>query len=245
MNILITGGTKGIGKATALRFSSPGANLFLNYYHDDEAAEKTKNEVFEKGGTPHLLKYNVGDYNEVSKMGEVIKQEVDSIDLIVHCATGIARGDALEIQPQEWRQAVEVSSLSLIDVVRECRPLLKHGSSIIALSSRGATHVINKYAALGTTKAFTESIVRYLAVELAPFGIRANIVSPGAIDTEAFRAMFLESADARLEAAARANPSGRNITFDDITETIAFLARPESQMIQGQIIDVDGGLSMK
>jgi enoyl-[acyl-carrier-protein] reductase (NADH) len=122
---------------------------------------------------------------------------------------------------------------------------LKYGSTIIALSSKGASRAVPKYAALGTTKAFTESIVRYLAVELAPHGIRANIVSAGALDTEAFRSMFGKSADARLESAARYNPSGRNLRFEDITETIAFLAQPEAQMIQGEIIHIDGGLSLK
>lgn len=245
MNILITGGTKGIGRAVASRFSEPGNHVFMNYFHDDHAAEKAKAEVSTKGGTPHLLKYDVGDYHQVYKMSEVIKKEVDTIDLIVHCATGIVRGDSLEIPPEEWRRAVEISSLSLIDIVREVRPLLKRGSNIIALSSRGATNAIPNYAALGTTKAFTHSIIQYMAVELAPHGIRANVVAAGPIDTEAFRKMFGESANARLATAAAANPSGRNITFDDITETIAAIIRPELQMLQGRVLFVDGGLSLK
>jgi enoyl-[acyl-carrier protein] reductase III len=245
MNILITGGTKGIGKATALRFSEPGNKLFLNYFHDDEAANTAYKEVSEKGGTPYLLKYNVGNYREVREMTDIINREVDTIDLIVHCATGIVRGDSLDIDPEDWRKAVEVSSLSLIDITRELRPLLKYGSTIIALSSKGASKATPKYAALGTTKAFTESIIRYMAVELAPYGIRANVVSAGALDTEAFRTMFGENAGPRLEASKRNNPSGRNLRFDDITETIAFLARPEAQMIQGEIIHIDGGMSLK
>lgn len=242
MNILVTGGTKGIGKAVALRFSAPGNKVFLNYFHDDHAANAAKAEVAAIGATPILLKYNVGDIHQVREMSTVIKSEVDSIDLIVHCATGIVRGNSLEIPPEEWRKAVEISSLSLIDIVREVRPLLIRGSNIIALSSKGATSAIPHYAALGTTKAFTHSIIQYMAKELAPHGIRANIVAAGPIDTEAFRTMFGDSAKARLEAAAKANPSGRNITFDDITETIYGITKPELQMIQGQVVFVDGGL---
>jgi enoyl-[acyl-carrier protein] reductase III len=245
VNILITGGTKGIGKATALRFSAPGNHLFLNYFHDDAAAARAKDEVTGKGGNVHLLKCNVGNYHEVREMAAIINKEVDSIDVIVHCATGIVRGDSLEIDPEEWRNVVEVSSLSLIDIVREIRPLLKYGSSIIALSSRGARKATKKYAALGSTKAFTESIIRYMAVELAPHGIRANVVSAGALDTEAFRSMFAENADTMLEQTANLNPSGRNLSFDDVTETIAFLASPGAQMIQGEVIHIDGGLSLK
>jgi enoyl-[acyl-carrier protein] reductase III len=245
LNILITGGTKGIGKATALRFAKEGNHVFMNYFHDDAAAESAKNEVSSKGAIPHLLKCNVGNYEEVGVMVNEIKKHVDSIDLIVHCATGIISGDSLEIPPEEWRKAVEVSSLSLIDIVRECRPLLKYGSSIIALSSKGSVKAVPKYAALGTTKAFTESIIRYLAVELAPHGIRANVVSAGALDTAAFRSMFGEKSDKRLEASARMNPSGRALNFDDITGMIELLKRPEAQMVQGEIIHIDGGLSLK
>lgn len=245
MNILITGGTKGIGKATALRFAAEGNQVFMNYFHDDAAAESAKKEVSAKGAIPHLLKYNVGNYEQVRVMANEIKKAVDSIDVIVHCATGIVSGDSLEIPPDEWREAVEVSSLSLIDIVRECRPLLKYGSSIIALSSKGAVKAVPRYAALGTTKAFTESIIRYMAAELAPHGIRANVVSAGPLDTAAFRSMFGEKAEARLEASARLNPSGRSLTFDDVTGMIELLARPEAQMVQGEIIHIDGGLSLR
>lgn len=245
LNILITGGTKGIGKATALRLAAPGNHLFLNYFHDDAAANNTAKEVVEKGGNAHLLKYNVGNYLEVKEMVDRIKKEADTIDLIVHCATGIVRGDSLDIAPEEWRKAVEVSSLSLIDLTREVRPLLKYGSTIIALSSKGAVKAVPQYAALGTTKAFTESIIRYMAVELAPHGIRANIVSAGALDTEAFRIMFADGAESKLAATARRNPSGRNLRFDDVTAVIEFLAKPEAQMIQGEIIHIDGGMSLK
>jgi enoyl-[acyl-carrier protein] reductase III len=245
VNILITGGTKGIGKATALRFSAPGNHLFLNYFHDDNAASSTEAEVSAKGGTVHLLKCNVGNYHDVREMADYIKKQVDTIDLIVHCATGTTSGDSLEIGPEEWRNMVEVSTLSLVDITREIRPLLKYGSTIIALSSRGARKATKKYAALGSTKAFTESIIRYMAVELAPHGIRANVVSAGALDTAAFRSVFGEHADTVLEQSALLNPSGRNLTFDDVTETIAFLASPGAQMIQGEVIQIDGGISLK
>lgn len=245
MNILITGGTKGIGQATALAFSSPGNQLFLNYYHDDNAATKTSELVADKGAMPFLLKYNLGNLQEVEEMANFIKRKVESIDLIVHCAVGIVKGDPLEIEPKNWRMAVEVSSLSLIDIIRNLRPLLKYGSSIVVISGRGANKVIPKYAAIGTTKAFTESIIRYLAVELAPYGIRANVLAPTTIDTEAFRMIFGEMAEERLATAELLNPSGRKITFQDITDVIRFLASPAAQMIQGEVIRIDGGINLK
>lgn len=245
MNVLITGGTKGIGKAAALRFAAPGNNIFMNYVHDDHSANISFSEVEKTGAIPHLLKYDVGNVHEVSEMARSIESKVDHLDVIVHCAVSAIKGDALEIGHKDWMRAVEVSSLSLINVVRECRPLLKTGSSIIALSSKGSVKAVPKYAALGATKAFTESIVRYLAVELAPSGIRANVVSAGAVDTEAFRSVFGEKAADRLAKAAKMNPRGRALTVEDIANMIYLISQPEAEMLNGEIIHVDGGLSLR
>jgi len=244
MNVLILGGSKGIGKATALRFSKPGNTIFVNYAHDDFAANQTADEINGLGASTHLLKANVGRKTEVQAMMNEVKRRVDRLDLIVHCAVLTAPGGVFDISYELWEEALRVGSLSLLEVVREALPILKEGSTIIALSSKGATHAIPKYAALGTPKALTESIVKYMVLDLAPRGIRVNVVAPGPLDTEAYRSVF-PNADERLKAAERANPSGRHITFDDVTETIAFLASPEAQMIQGRVIVVDGGLGVK
>lgn len=245
MNILVTGGSKGIGRATALRFSASGNNVFINYSNDDQAAQDTAGEVESRGGIPHLLKFDVGNPEQVKIMAQKIRSTVSRLDLIVHCVVAVIPGYALEISPENWRRAVAVDSLSLVDVIREIKPMLGYGSSIVALSSRGATNAVPNYAALGAPKALTESLVRYLAVDLAPEGIRVNVVAPGALDTAAFRSVFPENYEARLKAAADANPSGRGLTFDDVTGTIAFLASPEAQMIQGRVIVIDGGLNIK
>ena len=245
MNILITGGTKGIGKATAIRFSEPGNNIFLNFAHDSESAQKAADEVKSKGASVQLLKYDIGNHCEVKEMINQVCGAVNRIDLIVHCAVASVTGNALEISPTDWRKAIDVSSLSLVDVVRGAKPLLGYGSSIIALSSRGATNAIPRYAALGAPKALVECIVKYLAVELAPEGIRVNVVSAGPLETDALRSVFPESYGALLKAAEKANPSGRALTFDDVTNTIVFLASSQAQMIQGRVIFVDGGLFLK
>ncbi|WP_077212283.1 SDR family oxidoreductase [Bacillus dakarensis] len=244
MNVLITGGSKGIGRATALRFAEPGNKIFINYAHDDNAAEETAAEVNKKGGTAILLKADVGKVEEIQKMMERVKSEASQLNLIVHCAVLPVPGKVFDISHESWMEALKVGSLSLIEVVREALPILKEGSTIIALSSKGADYAIPKYAALGTPKALTESIIRYMAAELAPKGIRANTVAAGPLDTDALRTVF-GNADKLLESAAKANPSNRDLTFDDITNTIAFLASPEAHMIQGRIIFVDGGLGLR
>lgn len=244
MNILITGGSKGIGRATALRFAQEGNVVFINYAHDDEAAGRTHNEVAGLGAEAQLLKADLENESAITDMIGTIKERVSVLDAIVHCAVYPAAGSMFDISYHEWMKALRIDSLSLIEIVKQSLPLLKEGSSVIALSSRGATNPVPLYAALGSPKALTESIMKYMALELAPKGIRANVVSPGPIDTDAFRAVFAAEAEKRLQSARQRNPSGKNITFDDIADTIEFLAGPKAKMIQGRVIVVDGGLSL-
>ena len=112
------------------------------------------------------------------------------------------------------------------------------------ISSRGGRIVVPEYGPLGIPKALADHIVRYLAVELAPRGIRANMVAPGALDTPAYRAMFPDTYEERLAASAAGNPSGRGLEFEDVGGVIERLSGPEFAMVQGQYIAVDGGNSL-
>ncbi|WP_462413691.1 SDR family oxidoreductase [Neobacillus sp. Marseille-QA0830] len=243
MNVLILGGSKGIGRATALQFSSEGNQIFVNYAHDDEAALAIASEITDRGAEAHLIKADVGDPLAIKEMLSQIKRKTNRVDLIVHCAVAIIPGEGLSLPWEQWHRAIAVSNLSLIETVREAIDLLHYGSSIIALSSRGSDHVGPHYAAMGSTKAFTEAIVRYLVLELAPKGIRINVISPGTLGTEALSQLFSEKEklDEYLEYESSINPSGRGLQFEDVTQVIAFLASPGAQMIQGRVIPIDGG----
>jgi enoyl-[acyl-carrier protein] reductase III len=118
---------------------------------------------------------------------------------------------------------------------------MEPGASIVAISSLGAQRVLENYTLVGTSKAALESLVRYLAVELAPRGIRVNAVSGGVVDTGA-----LEHFPNREEmlAAGAANPVGRLVAPDDIAGAVAFLCSPDAAMVCGQTIVVDGGFSL-
>ncbi|MCL6547411.1 MAG: SDR family oxidoreductase [Alicyclobacillus sp.] len=244
MNVLIIGGTKGIGRATALRFSLPGNRILLNYATDVQAAAAAKAEVEAGGVQVWLLRADAGQPDEITQMMNEVRSHVQHLDLIVHCAVETIRGNALELTRAQWERAIAVSNLSILQVLREAMPLLGYGSTFIALSSRGAQSAIPEYAALGATKAFTEALVRYLVLELAPRGIRINVVSPGTLDTEALRRVFPDRYAEMIQRAHERNPSGRGVTFEDVTELIAFLASPGAQMVQGRVIVVDGGLSL-
>ena len=125
--------------------------------------------------------------------------------------------------------------------MQHAKSLLVRGSTVFFLSSRGGRVVVPNYAAVGVGKALAECLVRYLAQELAPLGVRANCVAPSAVDTAALRQVYGEKTDEIMAQSAATNPSGRNVTDDDYCSLIEFLASPAAAMIQGQVIFVTGG----
>jgi enoyl-[acyl-carrier-protein] reductase (NADH) len=147
----------------------------------------------------------------------------------------------LDADPVALTEAITLNGTSLVYLVQAARPLLRPGSSIVFLSSRGSRQVVPSYGAIGAGKALAEALVRYLAPELAALGVRINCIAPGTLDTEAVRNLFGSGADAFLASEAAGNPSGRNLTHDDYTGLVAFLAGPDAQMIQGQVIFINGG----
>jgi enoyl-[acyl-carrier protein] reductase III len=244
MAIFISGGSKGIGRAIALRFAKPGAAVFVNYHHDDAPAEATAEEIRGQGAEAHLVKGDVGTPDGARRVIAEVAERTDRLDQLVHCAVDPYVAPALEADLDRFTEAAHVNGLALLYLVQPALPLLDRGSTVFFLSSRGSHTVVPNYVGIGPAKAFAESLVRYLAVEFAPRGIRANVVSAGALPTDALRAV-VPDLDDRLEAMAAANPSGRNVDFDDVTALLEFLASPAGAMIQGRTIMVDGGLTLK
>ena len=244
MAILVTGGSSGLGRGVAERFARDGADVFINYHADDAAAAEAAAAVEAAGGTPHVVKVDVGTIAGCRELIATVGEKTGRLDQIVHAAALTASGPLLEADPEALNDAVAVNGLALIHLTREALPLLGRGSTIFFLTSRGARLVIPNYGSLGISKALAEHIVRYLAVELAPRGIRVNNVSPGAVDTKAFRSMFPDTHAERLAAAAKANPSGRSIEISEAADLVWMLAQPECQMVQGQTIAIDGGASL-
>ncbi|HEX3511895.1 MAG TPA: SDR family oxidoreductase [Solirubrobacteraceae bacterium] len=244
MAILITGGSTGIGRGIALHFARDGNDVFVNYARNDDAAAETAALIEQRGGRAHLVKADLGVEGSAQGLLAEVKEHTDRLDQIVHCAAAAVRGPLLKTDPADIAYALRVNALSLIDVVREAMPLMQRGSCVFMLSSRGGRIVVPEYGPLGIPKALADHIIRYLVLELGPLGMRANMVAPGALDTPAFRAMFPDTYEQRLAAAAAANPSGRGLEFDDVAGVIERVSGPEFAMVQGQYIAVDGGNSL-
>ena len=236
MNVLVTGGSRGIGRAIALRFAQGGADrIAIGYLRNDRAAEGTADELRAFGAEVVLVRGNV---TSDRVLGEVAA--LGPLDVLVHnAATGVIR-PALETEDKHWDWTMNANARALLQLARAAAPQMTEGSSIVAISSLGAQRVLENYVLIGTSKAALESLVRYLSVELAPT-IRVNAVSGGVVDTGALE--HFPNRDEMLAAGA-ANPVGRLVTPEDIAGAVAFLCSPDADMIRGQTLIVDGGYSL-
>jgi enoyl-[acyl-carrier protein] reductase III len=241
MSILVTGGTKGIGLAIAARFATPGNDVFLNYHSDDAAADRARQAIESAGARAHLIRCDVGSPEGAGEALAAVRARTDRLDQLVHCAVRVLPEPTLAVDPAAFTAALNLNGTAVLYLVQAAMPLLRRGSTVFFLSSRGGRTVVPNYAAVGVGKALAEALMRYLAVELAPHGIRANCIAPSMVDTAALRAVFGGDTDRLLQRAAAQNPSGRAIRHEDYTALIEFLASPAAEMIQGQVIFVNGG----
>jgi enoyl-[acyl-carrier protein] reductase III len=236
--VLVTGGSRGIGKAIALRFAEAGAaRVAIGYLRNDKAAEQTAEELRGRGTEPVLVRGNVSSERVLAQVAELPPLQA----LVHNAATGVIR-PALEVEDKHWDWTLTANARALLSLTRAAAPKMPAGSSIVALSSLGSTRVLENYVLVGTSKAALESLVRYLAVELAPRGIRVNAVSGGVVETGALE--HFPNRDQMLKAAQTRTPAGRMVMPDDIAETVLFLCSPGADMIRGQTIVVDGGFSL-
>ena len=237
-SVLVTGGSRGIGKAIALRFAELGAaRVAIGYLRNDRAAEQTVNELRERGAEPVVVRGNVSS----QRVAEAVAQ-LGPLNAVVHnAATGVIR-PALEAEEKHFDWTLHANASALLSLARAAAPSMPPGSSIVALSSLGAVRVLENYVLVGASKAALESIVRYLAVELAPRGIRVNTVSAGLVETDAL--VHFPNRDEMLAWSRARTPAGRLVEPEDVADAVAFLCSSQAEMIRGHTLVVDGGFSL-
>ena len=237
-SVFVTGGSRGIGRAIALRFAADGAKrVGVGYLRNDTAAEAVGEELREAGAEAVLVRGNVSSERV---LGEVA--EAGPWNVLVHAAaTGVAR-PALETEDKHWDWTMNANAKAFLSLTRAVAPRMPEGSSIVAISSLGSLRVLENYVLICASKAALEALVRSLAVELAPQGIRVNAVSAGVVETRALE--HFPNRDQMMEMAQTRTPAGRMVEPEDVADVVAYLASPGAEMIRGQTLIVDGGYSL-
>ncbi|NTV14891.1 MAG: enoyl-[acyl-carrier-protein] reductase FabL [Desulfobulbaceae bacterium] len=240
---LVTGSSRGIGKAISLRLAENGVNLVVNYVRHRRDAEETAALIEGKGARCLVVKANVANDDDVKEMFELIRQEYGRVDFLVsNAASGVLK-PAMELDARHWNWAMDINARSLLTLAQQALPLMPQGGRIMAVSSLGSVRAVENYTAVGASKAALESLVRHLAVELGPKGILVNTISAGAVDTEALKKF--PNRQQILDTALVRTPMGRLTTPEDVADVALFLCSQLANMIHGQTVVVDGGYSIR
>lgn len=241
---LVTGASRGIGRAIALRLARSGADVAVGYLRNEEQAEEVAGAVRALGGRALCVG---GDLRAPAHCKAIVRQAAEALgglDILVSNAAIGAHKDTLALRAAQWDLTLESSARPLLLLAQAAAPWLEAegGGHIVAISSLGSRRVVPGYAAMGSAKAVVENLVRYLAVELAPRGVRVNCVCGGIIRTDALG--YLKEGEQMLADAARHTPLGRVGEPEDVADVVHFLASDAARWICGQSLVVDGGLSL-
>ena len=236
---LVTGASRGIGRAIARKLASEGCDIAVNYYNSEAEAETLCAEIHAMGRQAWAIQASVGIPDSVGELFTEFGRHFDHLDILVsNAASGVLK-PALEMTLKHWRWCLETNALALNLLAQGAEPLMAPGSRIIALSSLGASRAMPGYGFIGASKAALESLVRTLAQELGPRNICVNTVSAGVVDTDALR--YFPNRDELLANFAHRTPAGPVLTPEDVAGAVYLLCLPEARMITGHTLVVDGG----
>lgn len=238
--VLVTGGSRGIGAVLSRTLAARGAHVGVNYAQDDAAAARTVEEIRAAGGSAEPLRANLVRPEEIR---DLVARAVAGgrLDAVVHNAAIGSFKKLMNLRANQWDLSLGVNARALLHLAQEAAPHLEAtGGCLVGVSSLGGSRVIPEYGAIGVSKAALESLVRSLAVELSPRGIRVNAVSAGLIDVPSVR---LHPRYDELERRS-VERAGRLGTAEDVASVVLFLISPLAAWITGQTVIADGGMSL-
>jgi enoyl-[acyl-carrier protein] reductase III len=237
--VLVVGGTRGIGRAIALQFARAGARVLANYVRSEDAARSLQELATAESLSLELIRADVSmDKGREQLVAELIEGAAPLHTIVFAAATGVHK-DLAQVSGRHFDFVMALNVRAFLLLVQGLLPAMTAGGCVLALSSEGAERVMPHYGLVSTSKAALEALCRQLAVELAPRGIRANVISPGAVRTDAWQ--VLPDAGTRLAAATAATPRGTLITAEEVASVAQFLASAAASGITGQTLIVDGG----
>lgn len=237
---LVTGGSRGIGRAIALRLAENGCDIAINYMRNKTAAAETVADLEKLGVKSRAYRANVGHEEQLHEMFEQFEADFGRIDILIsNAASGVLK-PAMELTRRHWQWTMDINAATLLHLVQHAVPLMgEKGGKVVAISSLGSIRAIPNYSAVGASKAALESLVRHLSVELAPQGVNVNILSAGVVDTDALK--HFPNRDDLLGHSLERTPAGRLVTPDDVADSMLFLVSDYAKMVHGTTLIVDGG----
>ena len=240
---VVLGGSRGIGRAIALRLAAEGAHVLVNYARSAEAAERTAADCRELGVESEIISGDVGDPEELAAVFDRVRTW-GGIDILVNnAARGLERPrPAIEQKPVHLHKTMDVNVFGPWQAIQFAAPMMEErgAGSIVNLLSPGAFHYMPDYSAVGVTKAALSSLTMYMAVELANRHIRVNAISAGWVEGSEGEHSYRDEVSARVRPHV---PSGRNVQPEDIAAAVAWVASDEAPMLVGQTIHLDGGFA--
>jgi enoyl-[acyl-carrier protein] reductase III len=239
---LVTGAARGIGRAIATKLAQSGADIVVNYYNSHEEAEALCEQFRALGRRAVAIKASVSQPDSVDELFTELRKHFEHLDIVVsNAASGVLK-PALEMSLKHWRWCMETNAFALNLLAQRAAPLMRPGGRIIAMSSLGSVRAMPNYAFIGASKAALESLVRSLAQELGPSGIRVNAVSAGVVETDALS--YFPNREALVESFKARTPAGPVLTPDDVAGAVYLLCLPEANMVNGHTLFVDGGFAI-
>jgi len=240
---LVTGASRGIGRAIALKLAAAGCDIAAVYLNAHDQARTLCDEVAARGRRVAAIAANVASPESVAELFGEFSHRFSRLDIVVHNAASGVLKPTLEMTLKHWRWCMETNALALNLLAQHAAPMMGAGGSIVAISSLGARFALPDYGFIGASKAALESLVRSLAMELGRArGIRVNAVSAAAVDTDALKAF--PARERMLRDFADRAALGPELTPAHVADAVFLLCLPEAAMITGQTLTVDGGFSI-
>ena len=240
---LITGASRGIGRALALRLAARGVTPIINYRRDEDSARDTVAEI-ERLGTPGVaIRADLESVDQIEAMFDQISDQFGRLDFFVSNASASNFRPLMELKPHHLERTFNTNVRAFVVGTQRAAQLMDQGGRIVVLSSYGSVRVFPTYANLGSNKAALEMWARYMAVELAPRGINVNAVNPGIIESDSSSFFYQTGLVAPLETVVPKIPKQRLGTVQEAADCVLFLLSPASEYVTGTTLVVDGGLT--
>ncbi|WP_026961184.1 MULTISPECIES: SDR family oxidoreductase [Alicyclobacillus] len=241
---LITGSSRGIGRASAIAMAQAGADVVVHYNRQADLAQEVVREIQGLGRRSVAVQANLESSEDIERMFQVVGETFGQLDIFMANAAATAFKPILQMKPHHIDRTYKLLINALVDAVQRAVPLMQgRAGRIITVSGHGTDFTLPLYGSIGSAKAAVEALTRYLSYELGPLGITCNAIAPGVVATDSARFYMGDSYAEFEREVSRHTPLGRLATPEDVADVAVFLASDLSRFITGQVIRVDGGLT--